>query len=101
MTNEELDIRVAIGDARLDELEEYATLIEKEIKKRRSAIRKSQFDSFVNVCEQFLNDLSCVDRTVVLEFPMTCCEECYTMIHHDETIECTLNTLIEYFKKAE
>lgn len=100
MTNESLDIRVAIGEANLDDLQEYEELIAKEIKKRRLAIRRSKFDSFVNVCEQFLNDLSDEDRAAVMEFPMTYCSECTELINHYETVEYTLNALIYYFKKA-
>lgn len=101
MTNESLDIRVAIGEANLDELEEYAALIAKEIKRQRSQIRKSQFGSFARTCEKFLNNLSPEDRVAVIEFPMMHCMECYQITSHDETLECTLNALIDYFKKAE
>jgi hypothetical protein len=54
----------------------------------------------VNVCEQFLNDLSDEDRAAVMEFPMTYCSECTELINHYETVEYTLNALIYYFKKA-
>lgn len=101
MTNEELDIRVAIGEANLDDLQEYEKLIAKEIKKRRLAIRKSQFNSFVNVCEQFLNNLSDEDRATMIVFPLMHCSECYELINHDETLECTLKALIDHFKKAQ
>ena len=100
MTNESLDIRVAIGEANLDELKEYEALVAKEIKKRRSAIRKSQFDSFARICEQFLKDLSEEDRAECVELSAHLCEDCYARHSHYEPIECTLNALIEYFKKA-
>jgi len=100
MTNESLDIRVAIGEANLDDLQEYEKLIAKEIKKRRSAIRRSKFDSFVNVCEQFLNDLSDEDRGNLIELSIGYCENCYEQHINYETIEYVLNSLIEYFKKA-
>ena len=100
MTNESLDIRVAIGEANLDDLKEYEELIAKEIKKRRSAIRKSKFDSFVNVCEQFLNDLSDEDRGRFIELSIGYCENCNEYHTNYETIEYTLNRLIEYFKRA-
>ena len=99
MTNEDLDIRVAIGEANLDDLQEYEALIAKEIKKRRSEIRKSKFDSFVNICEQFLNDLSDEDRGRFIELSVDCCENCLEYHTHYETVEYTLNTLIYYFKK--
>ena len=101
MTNESLDIRVAIGEANLDDLQEYEKLVAKEIKKRRSAIRRSKFDSFVNVCEQFLKDLSDEDRAEYIELSLDYCENCnkYSGAHYD-TVEYVLNTLIEYFKKA-
>ena len=101
MTNEDLDIRVAIGDANLDDLQEYEKLITKEIKKRRLAIRRSKFDSFVNVCEQFLNGLSDEDRGKLIEFSIDYCENCYEYHVHYDTIEYTLNTLIDYFKKIQ
>lgn len=101
MTNESLDIRVAIGEANLDELEEYAALIAKEIKRQRSQIRKSQFGSFARTCEKFLNNLSPEDRTTMIVFPLMHCSECYEIINHDETLECTLKALIDHFKKAE
>jgi hypothetical protein len=101
MTNESLDIRVAIGEANLDDLQEYEKLVAKEIKKRRSAIRRSKFDSFVNVCEQFLNDLSDEDRGKLIEFSIDYCESCNEYHVHYDTIEYTLNTLIDYFKKMQ
>jgi hypothetical protein len=101
MTNESLDIRVAIGEANLDELEEYAALIAKEIKRQRSQIRKSQFGSFVRTCEKFLNNLSDEDRGQLLELSNEYCDNCYERQSHYETIEYTLTALIEYFKKAE
>lgn len=100
MTNESLDIRVAIGEANLDELKEYEALVAKEIKKRRSAIRRSKFDSFANVCEQFLKDLSDEDRGEYIELSLDYCESCNEYSVHYDTIEYVLNTLIEYFKKA-
>jgi hypothetical protein len=101
MTNESLDIRVAIGEANLDELEEYAALIAKEIKRQRSQIRKSQFGSFVRTCEKFLNNLSDEDRGQCIELSLHCCDRCNEFSVHYETVEYVLNTLIEYFKKAE
>lgn len=101
MINESLDIRVAIGEANLDDLQEYEKLVAKEIKKRRLAIRRSKFDSFVNVCEQFLNDLSDEDRGKLIEFSIDYCESCNEYHVHYDTIEYTLNTLIDHFKKMQ
>lgn len=100
MTNDFVDIQVAIGNANLDDLQEYEALIAKEIKKRRSAIRKSKFDSFVNICEQFLKDLSDEDRGEYIELSLDYCESCNEYSVHYDTVEYVLNTLIEYFKKA-
>lgn len=101
MTNDFVDIQVAIGNANLDDLQEYEALIAKEIKKRRSAIRRSKFDSFANICEQFLKDLSDEDRGKLIEFSIDYCENCYECHVHYDTIEYTLNTLIDYFKKIQ
>ena len=99
MTNESLDIRVAIGEANLDDLKEYEKLIAKELEKRRSAIRRSRFDSFVSICEQSLKDLSDEDRGRFIELSVDCCKNCLEYNTHYETVEYTLNTLIYYFKK--
>ena len=94
-----LDVKVAIGDANLDDLLEYQALVAKEIQKRKTAIRKSRFDSFERACQQFLKDLSEDDLAHPIEISNSYCEDCYSPVSCCATVEQVLSALVAYLKK--